>query len=179
MTTVLHPPPLVPQGSAAWCFAAAEAMVRSFRNLPAVSQYDIARRSTFALASLDPAVQERLQIAQALDLSTDQLENDGANRNSQVVQLVRTQWNAFDNATTGGHFLNVPLTAQAVKTEIDNNRIFVIGNAYHYYVVYGYENDGNTLLLRDPWPEGVGGLTPQMSLANFLQLPGRVAILFG
>ncbi|HEV7309256.1 papain-like cysteine protease family protein [Ensifer sp.] len=178
MTTVAHPPALVPQETGAWCFAAAEVMVRSYRGLTAYTQYQIARRITFALAELDPEVQEHLEFAQAMDQSTGQQESGGANLSSEVVQLIRSQWNAFDNAATGGQFASADLTAVQVKAEIDNNRIFVIGNAYHYYVVYGYEDDGKTLLLRDPWPQGVGGMTARMSLANFLQIAGRVVIVF-
>lgn len=59
MPTVNNPPVLVPQDTAAWCFAAVEQMVRAYRGLPAATQYDIARRNTAALATVDPQVQER------------------------------------------------------------------------------------------------------------------------
>lgn len=177
MPTVKNPPALVAQETPAWCFAAAEVMVRNYLRLPPIAQYDIARRITESLANLDPAVQEQWQIAQALDLSTAQKENGGANLQSEIVQMVRLQWNAFDNAATGGRFFQ-NLDAQAVKNEIDNNRIFVIGTSYHYYVVYGYADDGRTLLLRDPWPAGKGGLKQQISLADFVQLPAHVVIFF-
>ncbi|MDK4734785.1 hypothetical protein [Rhizobium sp. CNPSo 3490] len=177
MPTVTTPPALVAQETSSWCFAAAEVMVRSYRSLPAVLQYDIARRTTWALAELDPAVQERWELAEALDLSAGQREEGGANLLSQVVQLVRTQWNAFDNAATGGRFVQ-HLTAELVRTEIDNDRIFVVGTAIHYYVVYGYSDDGNVLDVRDPWPAGQGGLTPRIALAEFLGLPAHVTILF-
>ncbi len=176
---VTHPPALVAQETGAWCFAAAEVMVRAYRNLPALSQYAIARRNTLSLAALDPSVQERWDLAQALDASVDppQQENGGANLASEVVQMVRTQWNAFDTATTGGRFIP-NLTADLVRGEIDNDRIFVIGTAIHYYIVYGYSDDGNTMKLRDPWPAGKGGLTTTMTLQHFLALDGHVAIFF-
>ena len=177
---VTNPPVLVAQETGAWCFAAAEVMVRAYRNLPPMSQYAIARRSTVSLAALDPAVGERWELAQALDASVDppQQENGGANLNSEVVQVVRTQWNAFDDAATGGHFPATDLTADMVRGEIDADRIFVIGTAIHYYVVYGYANDGNVMKLRDPWPVGTGGFTTTMTLQHFLALQGHVTIFF-
>ncbi|KKZ84087.1 hypothetical protein B5K05_23495 [Rhizobium phaseoli] len=177
MPSVTRPPALVAQETPSWCFAAAEVMVRNYRGLPTMSQYDIARRITWSLAELDPAVQERWELAEALDASIGQHEDGGANLRSQIVQLVRTQWNAFDNMATGGRFVQ-SLTAKLVQTEIDNDRIFVVGTAIHYYVVYGYSDDGKVLDVRDPWPAGQGGLRTRITLEEFLMLPAHVAIFF-
>ncbi|WP_454703381.1 hypothetical protein [Agrobacterium leguminum] len=46
-------------GHPAWCFAAVEQMVPAYYGLPAATQYEIARRNTEALATVDPQVQER------------------------------------------------------------------------------------------------------------------------
>ncbi|WP_341487743.1 hypothetical protein [Pararhizobium sp. A13] len=175
---VKNPPALVAQATGAWCFAAAEVMVRSYRNLPAMSQYAIARRNLLSLAELDPAVQEQWETAQALDASATppRQENGGANMESAVVQLVRSEYNAFDNASTGGQFMQ--LSAATVLAEIENNRIFVVGTSIHYYVVYGCNVDGTTLLVRDPWPAGQGGLATEISLAVLLNTVGHVAISF-
>ena len=164
MPTVNNPPVLVPQDTPAWCFAAVEQMVRAYYGLPAATQYEIARRNTEALASVDPQVQERWELALVLDQSAGIDEQGGANANSNVVKLVSSQWNAFDHTTTGGHFVN-GLTADTVRHEIDNNRVFVIGTEYHYYLVYGYTVNGKNLELHilDPWrqnphrPAGISG----------------------
>jgi hypothetical protein len=174
---VANPPALVAQETPAWCFAAAEVMVRSYRHLEAMPQYAIARRITASLAALDPEVQEVWQVALALDNSTGQHEDDGANRDSQVVELVRTQWNAFDTAETGGRFVQ-GLTPELVQGEIDHNRIFVVGTTIHYYVVYGYSNNGSTLRIRDPWPAGQGGLRTSITLEEFEKIPAHVVIFF-
>ncbi|MCZ7852630.1 MULTISPECIES: hypothetical protein [Agrobacterium] len=180
MPTVNNPPVLVPQDTPAWCFAAVEQMVRAYYGLPAATQYEIARRNTEALASVDPQVQERWELAQVLDQSAGIDEQGGANANSNVVKLVSSQWNAFDHTTTGGHFVN-GLTADTVRHEIDNNRVFVIGTEYHYYLVYGYTVNGKNLELHilDPWPAGRGGARTRIGLQEFLAMPARVAIAFG
>jgi len=174
---VAHPPALVAQETPSWCFAAAEVMVRNYRTLPLMSQYAIARRITLSLAALDPAVQEQWDLAQALDASTGQHEDGGANMASQLVQLYRTQWNAFDTAATGGRFVQ-NLSPELVRGEIDNDRIFVVGTTIHYYVVYGYSDNGNTMQVRDPWPAGKGGLRTEITLADFQALEAHVAIFF-
>lgn len=180
MPTVNNPPVLVPQDTPAWCFAAVEQMVQAYRGLPAGTQYDIARRNTAALATVDPQVQERWELAQVLDQSAGILELGAANPNSNIVKLVSSQWNAFDHTTTGGHFVN-GLTADIVRSEIDNNRVFVIGTEYHYYLVYGYTVNGKDLELHilDPWPAGRGGARTRLGLQEFLGMPARVAITFG
>ncbi len=174
---VANPPALVAQETPAWCFAAAEVMVRSYRHLEARSQYAIARRITESLAALDPDVKERWDLVVALDASAGRPEDGGANRNSDVVQLVRAQWNAFDNAATDGRFVQ-DLTPELVQGEIDHNRIFVVGTTIHYYVVYGYSDNGSTLRIRDPWPPGVGGTRISITLAEFEKIPNHVVIFF-
>jgi hypothetical protein len=178
MPTVNNPPALVAQQTGAWCFAAAEVMVRSFYNLPVMTQYNIARRSTAALAQLDPSVQDNWDMALAMDQSLNEQENGGANMASQIVQMVNSHWGAFDNAATNGHFLNTALTAADVRNEIDNNRIFVVGSPIHYYVVYGYNNNGNTMLVLDSWPPNQGGLVTQLTVVQFLTYSNRVVVLF-
>lgn len=177
MPDVKNPPLLVAQETQSWCFAAAEVMVRNCFGLPNLSQYVIARRITENLAALDPEVQEKWELALMMDQSLDLQEDGGTNSSSHLVQLVRSQWNAFDHTSTSGYF--VPdLTAELVRKEIDNNRVFVIGNAIHYYVVYGYSENGNVLHLRDPWPAGRGGSTTQMRLKELVSLKGSVTIFF-
>ncbi len=177
MPNVQNPPALVAQETPSWCFAAAEMMIRTYYGLPDLSQYDIARRITQNLAALDPEVQEKWEVALMMDQSLDVQEESGTNSDSRLVQLVRTQWNAFDHTATNGYF--VPdLTAELVRKEIDNNRVFVVGNAIHYYVVYGYSHDGNLLDVRDPWPSGRGGSRTQIELKELVSQEGQVAILF-
>ncbi len=180
MPTVTNPPALVAQDTPAWCFAAVEQMVRAFCGLPAATQYEIARRNTEALATVDPQVQERWELAQTLDQSGGIVEQGGVNPHSNVVRLVSSQWNAFDHTTTNGHFVK-GLTADIVRDEIDNNRVVVIGTEHHYYLVYGYTVNGGDLDLHilDPWPAGRGGARTRIGLREFLAMPACVAITFG
>ncbi|PZP08744.1 hypothetical protein QYR00_22855 [Agrobacterium tumefaciens] len=180
MPTVNNPPALIAQATAAWCFAAVEQMVRAYYGLGPATQYEIARRNTAALATVDPQVQERWELAQVLDQSASINELGGANPNSNIVKLVSSQWNAFDHTTTGGHFVD-GLTADIARREIDNNRVFVIGTHIHYYLVYGYTVNGKDLELHilDPWPAGQGGTRTRIGLREFLEMPARVAIIFG
>ena len=62
-----------------------------------------------------------------------------------------------------------------------NNRVFVIGTHIHYYLVYGYTVNGKDLDLHilDPWPAGQGGTRTRIGLREFLEMPARVAIIFG
>lgn len=180
MPTVNNPPALVAQETPSWCFAAVEQMVRAYRELAAATQYAIARRNTAALATVDPEVQERWELALILDQSAAIDEMGGANPDSNIVRLVSSQWNAFDHATTGGHFV-ADLTPEIVRGEIDNNRVFVIGTHIHYYVVYGYTEAGKDLELHilDPWPTGHGGSRTRIGLQEFLGMAGHTAITFG
>ncbi|CDN95007.1 hypothetical protein [Agrobacterium tumefaciens] len=179
MPTVTNLPALIAQGTPSWCFAAVEEMVRAYYGLPAATQYAIARRNTAALANADPQVQERWELAQVLDQSTGVDEMGGANQNSDVVKLVSSQWNSFDHETTGGQFV-ADLTAEIVRREIDNNRVFVIGTNIHYYLVYGYTDNGKDLELHihDPWPAGRGGTKTRIGLQEFLRTPAHTAIIF-
>ncbi|MCZ7447921.1 hypothetical protein O8B93_10035 [Agrobacterium rhizogenes] len=179
MPTVNNPPALIAQETPSWCFAAVEQMVRAYRGLAAATQYAIARRNTAALATVDPQVQERWELAQILDQSGDVDEMGGANPHSEVVKLVSSQWNAFDHGTTGGQFVPA-LTVDIVRREIDNNRVFVIGTNIHYYLVYGYTEEGKGLQLhiRDPWPAGRGGTKTRIGLQEFLATPAHTAVIF-
>lgn len=180
MPTVNVPPALIAQETSAWCFAAVEQMVRAYYGLAAASQYQIARRNLAALAGQVLAIQERWELAQVLDLTGNIAEMNGNNPQSNVAMLVAGQWNTFDHATTGGQFVD-GLTAEIVKREIDNNRVFVIGTTIHYYLVYGYTETANDIVLhiRDPWPVGQGGSRTQISLQEFLTMSGHTAIVFG
>jgi hypothetical protein len=176
MKTVSQPPRLIAQQTTAWCFAAAEQMVRRYYGLPDDSQWTIADRLCRGLAALDPGFQERWVLAISMDEFTGQQPQGGNNLSSAVVGLVRNQYGAVNVEATGGRYL--PLTAKLVREQIDANRIFVIGTAIHYYVVYGYDDDGSTLLVRDPWPKGTGGLTSKLTLAEFGAEKDRVAIVY-
>lgn len=179
MPTVTDVPALIAQRTPSWCFAAVEEMVRAYYGLAPATQYAIARRNTEALATVDPQVQDRWEMAQVLDQSAGINEMGGANQNSDVVKLVSSQWNAFDHATTGGQFV-ANLTAEIVKCEIDNNRVFVIGTNIHYYLVYGYTENGKDLELHvlDPWPAGQGGTRTRFGLQALLATPAHTAIIF-
>lgn len=181
MRTVKKPPTLVPQETGAWCFAAAEQMVRRYFGLAVPTQYEIARAFTSALAEVDPALQEQWQLASAMDESSvpPQLENGGANLSSQVVRLVQSQWGVLDQDATGGRFID-SLDEATVRQEIDNDRILVVGNSIHYYVAYGYEGAGNSfkLLVLDPWPAGVGGQQDHVTLPEYQGWVNRLAIRF-
>lgn len=170
MKTVKNPPKLVLQETPSWCFAAAEVMIRAYYNQASLSQYAIARSATEALAQAEPNVQ--LQWVQALSYDQEHkvAENGGANLQSHIVQLVRSQWNSFNHDATGGHFVQ-NLTPEQVLTEIASDRIFVVGNLYHYYVVYGCSEDGKTLYARDPYGQGNAQAAIALSTIN-------VAILF-
>ncbi|MFK3780329.1 hypothetical protein [Agrobacterium sp. NPDC089420] len=180
MPTVHNPPALIAQETPSWCFAAVEQMVRAYYGLGAATQYAIARRNTAALATVDPQVQERWELAQVLDQSAEIDEQDGANPDSNIVKLVFSQWNAFDHATTGGRFVDA-LTADIVRREIDHDRVFVIGTHIHYYLVYGYTENGKDLELHvlDPWPAGQGGTRTRIGLQEFLRTPAHTAVVFG
>jgi len=178
MPNVTNPPALAPQQTGAWCFAAAEVMVRAYYNLPTMTQYDIARAALWALSRVDAGEQDQWDLAEALDQSLNQNENGGANMASQIVQLVRSHYGALNNTATNGHFFNGVLAAADVRGQIDADKIFVIGNPIHYYVVYGYENNGDTMTLLDSWPANVGGLRTQMTLTEFGALSNKLAIFF-
>jgi hypothetical protein len=182
MRTVTNPPTLVPQETGAWCFAAAEQMVRAYLGLEVRTQYEIARAFTAARAVVDPTLQEPWQMAVAMDESSNppQAENGGANDSSQVVQLVRAQWGVFDQDATDGTFIDA-LDEVTVREEIDHDRIVVVGNPIHYFVVFGYEGTGVgfELLVLDPWPAGQGGQRDSVKLSEYLRWEGRLAIRFG
>ena len=177
MPTVKNPPALVAQETGAWCFAAAEQMVRSFFGFAARTQYQIARQLAASRGLVDPNFIEQWQLALALDESANQPDNNGANNASQVVQLVRATYGTINDADTHGRFVE-NLSAADIRGEIDANRIFVIGNAIHFYVVYGYEDNGNTMLVRDPWPPNHGGQNSRVTLATYQDWDNRIAIFF-
>ncbi|WP_457588945.1 papain-like cysteine protease family protein [Ensifer canadensis] len=115
MPSVSNSPTLIAQETPSWCFAAAEVMVRQYYGLPQMSQYEIARASTAALAQADLSLGEKWDLAQVLDSSADVTEDVGENHKSKIVELVRGQWNAFNHDATGGQFIAKP-TWEAQKS---------------------------------------------------------------
>ncbi|MDO1581773.1 papain-like cysteine protease family protein [Rhizobium oryzicola] len=170
MKSVKSPPKLVLQETSSWCFAAAEVMIRAYYKKPSLSQYDIARSATEARAQADLDLQLKWVQALSFDEENKLLENGGGNDKSHIVQLVRREWNSFNQDATGGHFVQ-NLTPEKVLEEIANNRVFVVGNDVHYYVVYGCSEDGKTLYARDPYETGNAQAAIALSSIN-------VAILF-
>ena len=156
--TVTHPPALIAQETPCWCFAAAELMARNYRGLATPSQYAIARTNLLQLvAAQAPPTFAQWNDAVFADLLAGQEENDGANLNSARVQLIRNSWGSVNDGAIGGRVLG-NYTPGNFRADIDSNNIVIIGSALHYYVVYGYEDGDNfNLLVRDPWPAGVGG----------------------
>lgn len=177
MKTVAQPPSLIAQETTAWCYAAAEQMVRRYYGLPDDSQWTIAERLCSGLASLDPEFQERWVLAMSSDESTGQQPESGKNQKSEIVRLVRGKYGALNVEGTGGRY--VQLDATLVREQIDANRIFVIGNAIHYYVVYGYDDGGSTMLVRDPWPAGTGGQKSSLTLKELGAQGNSVTIVYG
>ncbi|GLQ93155.1 papain-like cysteine protease family protein [Dyella acidisoli] len=178
--TVPNPPALIAQETPAWCFAAAELMARNYYGLTTPSQYEIARTSVIRLvdAGAKPTL-EQWNSATTYDLLANQQENGGANLNSARVQLIRTNWGAIYPNDIGGHF-EANYTQENFRADIDAGEIVIIGTAIHYYVVYGYEDNGNnfTLLVRDPWPAGVGGQLQRVRYDDFANWLGRTIISF-
>jgi len=169
MPTVANPPALVAQETGAWCFAAAEVMVRNYYNVAASTQYAIARRQALLLAESDSNLEYRWVMAESSDMGAQRNEAGGTNLNSEIVQLVRAQRNVFNDGATGGRIIPGNLTPQLVRDEIDANRIFVIGTDIHYYVVYGYTTNGMVMNVRDPWPPNQGGMKTEIRLNDFLR----------
>ena len=181
MPDVSHPPELVAQETGAWCFAAAEQMARAYYGLEERSQYEIARGFTSARAVIDSGLQMEWQTAVLLDSTAEppEREEGGTNLSSAVVQLVRSQYGVFDQDATGGTFVS-NLTEELVRREIDADRILVIGNSIHYYVVIGYEGAGKSFVMRvlDPWPPGVGGQATTVGIGSYEEWSNRIAIKF-
>ncbi|PSS64534.1 hypothetical protein C6558_13755 [Ensifer sp. NM-2] len=179
MPSVSNSPTLIAQETPSWCFAAAEVMVRQYYGLQQMSQYEIARASTAALAEADLSLAEKWDLAQVLDSSADVTEDVGENHKSKIVELVRGQWNAFNHDATGGQFIAKP-TWEDVRAEIDNDRVFVVGSTIHYYVVSGYSDDGKgrRLWVQDPWPAGRGGQKSFLLFDEFLDAEGKACIVF-
>ncbi|MBE1161469.1 hypothetical protein [Dyella acidiphila] len=176
--TVNNPPALIPQQAPGWCFAAAEQMARNFYNRPARTQYDIARRIVIALVDIpDPDTYDDWLAATLYDEANGLEENNGANLQSARVQLVRSRWGAVNYNDIGGYIAN-NYGPQDFRDDIDRNKI-IIGNANHFFVVYGYEDAGDfTLLLRDPWPENVGGRQQSVRYNTFTNWNDRQVIRF-
>ncbi|MGO8868040.1 MAG: hypothetical protein ACLQME_16225 [Alphaproteobacteria bacterium] len=178
---VNNPPALVPQETAAWCFAAAELMARNFYNLATPTQYAIARASVMLLVEAQaPPTYAQWSQATEDDLVNNQDENGGANRQSQRVQLVRNAYGAIIPAAIHGQMTN-DYTELQFKADIDDSDIVIIGNAIHYYVVYGYDDTDPknfTLRVRDPWPRNVGGQRQTIPHSELATWNNRVVIHF-
>lgn len=177
--TVPNPPALIAQRTPAWCFAAAELMARSYYGLDMPSQFDIARASVMLLVGAQaPPTFAQWSQATENDLLSGQNEEDGANLLSDRVQLVRNSYGAINHAAINGRLGN-DYTAANFRTDIDNANIVIIGNAIHYYVVYGYDESADfALLVRDPWPTDVGGQQTTILYKTFAAWNNRVVISF-
>jgi hypothetical protein len=178
---VNNPPVLVPQQTVAWCFAAAEVMARAYRNLPVRTQYQIARDFIMARVNAqDPVIFNQWNEAGEIDLLANEVENDGANLNSRCVQLIRSTYGAVNEGNLGGTLVN-NYTVDNFRADIDANRIVIIGNHIHYYVVYGYNDTVGkdfTLLVRDSWPANVGGQLQTITHAVFSGWAHKAVIHF-
>ena len=180
MRTVTNPPTLEVQETPSWCFAAAEQMILRYYGHAPLSQYAIARSCVAARAAAgDPEgnVANRWEVATGADARLGHDEADGRNLHSEVVKLVRSQWGIVGHEALGGRYLRGPLDRTIAHDEIDADRIFLLANQIHFYVVYGYE--GDTLFVLDPWPAGKGGKTSEISLATVAGWPNGTTILFG
>ncbi|MBI9075790.1 MAG: hypothetical protein JEZ02_10295 [Desulfatibacillum sp.] len=186
---VNNPPALVAQETGAWCFAAAEQMARAYFGLLPISQYEIAYNSLMGLvAAQAPPHFNQWNIASMADLLANittnitptQVAQSGQPPNplSQRVALVRATYGAFNNVPFNGSISNV-CTPGNFRADIEANKIVVIGNAIHYYIVYGYDDrDGFVLKVRDPWPPGVGGQATTIDYDTFNAWASKVAIRF-
>jgi Peptidase_C39 like family len=179
MPTVNNPPALIAQQTGAWCFAAAELMARNYYGLDTPSQYEIARASLMALVEAeDPIPFQQWNAAGLNDLLNNQEEDNGNNLNSERVQLVRNNYGAINHDAINGR-LAADFAFEAFKVAINSNKIVIIGNAIHYFVVYGYdEQKAPKLLVRDPWPANVGGQQTEILYATFAAWNNRVVIHF-
>ncbi len=182
MPDVPNPPSLIAQETGAWCFAAAEQIVRAYYELEERTQYEIARAFTSARALVEAELGVEWQTAVLMDATAEppELEEGGANLNSAVVQLVRSEYGVFNQDATGGAIVGL-LTEGIVRAEIDVDRVLVIGNSIHYYVVIGYDGAGDDFRLHvlDPWPPGGGGQRDWVTFAEFQGWVNKVAITFG
>ena len=177
--TVANPPALIAQQTPAWCFAAAELMARTYYGLATPGQYDVARASVMLLvAAQAPPTYTQWNQATLNDLLSNQDENHGANLLSERVQLVRNSYGAINHDATAGQLSN-DYTQSNFRADIDSNNIVIIGNAIHYYVVYGYDDRRDFMLqVRDAWPVGVGGQQTAIPYAQFAGWGYRVVINF-
>ncbi|ACL04562.1 hypothetical protein [Desulfatibacillum aliphaticivorans] len=184
------PPALVAQQTGAWCFAAAEQMARAYYGLPVLNQYEIAYNSLMQLvgamapphlANWNNATLLDLMNGVVADITPAQLAVSGnpPNPNSQRVALVQNTMGAFNIAPFAGASLGGQATQGNFRADIEANKIVVIGNFIHYYVVYGYNDiNGFDLKVRDPMPTGVGGLSTAVPYANFNAWHAKVVIRF-
>ena len=124
-----------PQETASWCWAAAsQMMLRRFLG-SSIRQCELAS----SLAELMDGVK------------VDCCAGNG-NRYCEQYGPLMVRGLRFDS--TG---LNKYLGWEQVKTEIDNNRPFVISSSIHYYICTGYnDNQQQELILWNPWPPKVG-----------------------
>lgn len=177
---VANPPALVAQQTTAWCFAAAEQMVRGYRNTPTLTQYQIARQNVMALveAKSSPTF-DQWNSAVQYDLLNNQEEEGGENLGSRRVQLIRNHYGALNHDAVGG-IMTGNYTPEQFISDIDDDKIVVIGNAIHYYVVYGYDGSPSDLRLNvlDPWPAGRGGQNQTLPYSTFSAWSDKIVIHF-
>ncbi|MCP3944659.1 MAG: hypothetical protein GY710_24720 [Desulfobacteraceae bacterium] len=186
---VTQPPVLIFQETNSWCFAAAEQMARTYLGINIPTQYEIAYNSLMAqVNAAAPPYFAQWNNASAIDLLANiiaditpgQLAISGnlPNHASSRVNLVKNTYGAFNHTACGGTMSNVFSQAN-FRAEIEADRIVVIGNAIHYYVVYGYDDrNGFNLKVRDPWPTGVGGQLTIIPYTTFDGWAGKTVIRF-
>ncbi|MBI9075791.1 MAG: hypothetical protein JEZ02_10300 [Desulfatibacillum sp.] len=185
--TVTNPPPLIAQETPAWCFAAAEQMARKYLGLDVPSQFKLAYDCLMVLvnAQLNPHFTNYMVacISDAFNNVTADstpalvaLSGNQPNPNSQLVGLISNTWGFVNHNNLNGTMYNA-CTPQQFWTEIQANRIVIIGSANHYYVVYGYEDTANApfmLLVRDP----MGGHAASIPFTTFNGWANKVVIRF-
>ncbi|SHJ10781.1 hypothetical protein SAMN02745216_01043 [Desulfatibacillum alkenivorans DSM 16219] len=186
---VTGPPGLVAQETGAWCFAAAEQMVRAYLNMEVPSQYGIAYASLMLLISQgDPdlllawstAAETDLLLEVDDDITPEQLEVSGnpPNPDSERVAMVKRTYGIFNHWDLGGAISSSCLPRD-FREDIGSDKLVVIGNRNHYYVVYGYTDAGPFILrARDPFPPGLGAGTRLIPWGDFNVWEYKVVIRF-
>ena len=186
---VTNPPDLVAQETGAWCFAAAEQMVRAYGNMEVPSQYSIAYASLMLLLGQgDPEVvnswadagETDLLLGVDEDITPAQLEESGnaPNPDSERVAMVRRTHGIFNHWDLAGRFC-YPCLPRDIQEDIGADKLVVIGTRIHYYVVYGYSDAGPFILrARDPFPPGRGAETRLIPWGDFNEWEYKVVIRF-
>ena len=184
------PPALIAQQTPYWCFAAAEQMARAYYGLPVLTQYEIAYNSLMQLVgAVAPPHFVNWSNAALIDLMNGvdadvtpaqvAVSGNPPNPHSERVRLVHGTMGAFNIAPFVGATLGGQATQGNFRADIEANKIVVVGNHIHYYVMYGYDDiNGFDLKVRDPMPVGVGGLAVTIPYTAFNGWLAKVVIRF-